>query len=271
MSNQLKVAFNEREVRATIKMMLEEVYNRPWINILTENSVVSVPTKAKVEGYIYRLMHHEPIQYILGTAHFYGHDFYVDPAVLIPRPETEELVDLILKRFGSDTNESVLDIGTGSGCIAISLKSARKNWHISASDVSEKALTVAKRNAKENACDIDFFLDDIRKSEIVYDYSIIVSNPPYIDDNELSKMSKNVLVYEPHLALFVEDDVLEYYRAIIAFAQRRLLQNGWIFFEIHEDHGCGVVELLKGQDYKKVELIQDLQGKDRMVCGRKVV
>ena len=268
--DQLRSDFNERETRAITKMMLEEVYDRPWMNILAENLDASAATKIKIDGYINRLGRHEPIQYILGKAHFYGLDFYVDPSVLIPRPETEELVDLILKRFGPETKESVLDIGTGSGCIAISLKSARREWAVEASDVSDKALNIARKNGQLNGQEVQFHLDDIRNSALKIDYSIIVSNPPYINDNELYKIDKNITEHEPKLALFVSGDVLQFYKSILDFCQSHLKPNGWLFFEVHEDHGSEVADLLNENCFESVELIQDLQGKGRMVCGRKI-
>ncbi len=240
-----------------------------------------------------------PIQYALGETEFFGLKFEVNPSVLIPRPETEELVVWVLEEKGSlngdkrsgerrkgnkdseglvnDEREktiSILDIGTGSGCIPITIK---KNWpeaEVSGLDISAEALQTAKRNALLNKVEVQFFQQDILNFYPVKEalpYSIIVSNPPYITQKEQKLMYNNVLDFEPHLALFVpEDDPLLFYRAIANYASFMLQKNGLLFLEINEKFGLETVELLKQKGFVEVELRQDFRGKDRMVRGVKV-
>ncbi|NRA93551.1 MAG: peptide chain release factor N(5)-glutamine methyltransferase, partial [Psychroserpens sp.] len=220
-----------------------------------------------------------PIQYITGYAHFYGLKLKVNRHTLIPRPETEELVALIRDhiRSGFGSNRiKILDIGTGSGCIPISLKTEFPNAEIFALDVSEKALEVARGNSELHQVTINFFQNDILN--VIYSdhlrevdtFDIIVSNPPYVRELEKDMMQANVLEYEPKTALFVEnDDPLKFYRAICEFAQIHLRSEGKLFFEINEYLGVETVQLLESYDFTKVELIPDLFGKDRMIFGVK--
>lgn len=215
-----------------------------------------------------RLKNQEPVQYILKTAHFYGYDFYVDNRVLIPRPETEELVHWILKDFPSDLKGGLIDIGTGSGCIALTLAKERPYWDISALDISDQALEVVKINNQELETGVETRIFNALEAESYggfKDLSIVVSNPPYIADNEGVGMMKNVFNYEPHLALFSGDDPLCFYRAIGGYARRVLRPFGALYFECHENYAHSVVDILSGQGYVNVEMKQDLQGKDRMI------
>lgn len=230
-----------------------------------------------------------PIQYVLAEADFFGLKFEVNPSVLIPRPETEELVSWVLeeKKVWSDVERSkepgsienqhiikILDIGTGSGCIPISIK---KNWPeatVSGLDISAEALQTAQKNALRNQVELTFFQQDILNFHPVKEaskYTIMVSNPPYILPSERQQMQSNVLDFEPAQALFVpENDPLLFYRAIANFAAVNLGHNGLLFFEINEKFGLEIVELLKQKDFVEVELRQDFRGKDRMVRGVKV-
>src|ERR1035437_4966195 len=221
----------------------------------------------------------KPIQYILGRADFYGCKIRVNEHVLIPRPETEELVDLILqetKDKGEGTSQiNILDIGTGSGCIAIALKKNIPDANISAIDVSEEALLVAKANAILNQTKISFLQAHILhltpQSPLPQErgrYDIIVSNPPYVRASEKEKMSKNVLDYEPHLALFVKDnDPLLFYKAISEFAKINLTPNGSLFFEINEALGSDVKKLLEEKGFMNAEVKKDMSGKERFAIG----
>lgn len=208
---------------------------------------------------------HEPIQYILGETEFYGLAFYVNSNVLIPRPETEELVDLIIKDQPK-SGANILDIGTGSGCIAISLAHSL-DAKVSAFDVSEKALEVAKDNALENEVDIEFIKEDIlNPKENMEKYDIIVSNPPYVTLSEKALMKDNVLKNEPHLALFVEDDnPLIFYKAISEYALTHLNKGGKLYFEINEQFGYETLELALKLGFSSGEVIKDLAEKDRIV------
>ncbi|MBO9584218.1 MAG: peptide chain release factor N(5)-glutamine methyltransferase [Flavobacterium sp.] len=213
-----------------------------------------------------------PIQYLLGKTNFYGLDFEVNENVLIPRPETEELVEWIINENSSpDKNKKIkiLDIGTGTGCIAISLAKNLPNAEVFAIDVSKKAIETAKRNAIRNDVDVTFMLLNILETEeFSNQFDIIVSNPPYVRNLEKLEIKKNVLDYEPHLALFVEDnDPLIFYRKIASLAKNGLQKNGKLYFEINQYLGKEMIELLDNMDFKNVELRKDIYENDRMVKG----
>jgi len=213
-----------------------------------------------------------PIQYLLGKTSFYGLDFEVNENVLIPRPETEELVEWIINE-NSKTDKTkklkILDIGTGSGCIAISLAKNLPNAEVYGVDISKKAIVTAKRNAIRNNVDVTFvFLDILKTDELRFNYDIIVSNPPYVRNLEKEEIKKNVLDYEPHLALFVEDnDALIFYRKIAALAKNSLLEGGQLFFEINQYLGKEMTYLLETMNFKNIELKKDIYDNDRMMKG----
>ena len=209
----------------------------------------------------------KPLQYILGTSHFMNLDFEVNSFVLIPRPETEELVEWILKNENDASPKTILDIGTGSGCIAIALKQGAPKWKISAVDVSEKALLVAKKNAKNNELDVEFYLEDILdEPSWPIGLDIIVSNPPYVLPSEKGKMKNNVLAYEPDLALFVpENDPLLFYKRIIEFGQKNLNQGGALYFEINPIFVKELSSFLKNHNFESVEVRKDFLKKPRMI------
>ena len=211
-----------------------------------------------------------PIQYLLGSTSFYGLDFEVNPNVLIPRPETEELVEWIIRnnsKIEKFKDLKILDIGTGSGCIAISLAKNLPNATVSAIDVSEKALATAKKNAQNNSVNVSFINQDILETEdLGQQFDIIVSNPPYVRNLEKEEIKKNVLDNEPHLALFVEDeDALIFYKKIAQLAQKNLTANGMLFFEINQYLGPETVALLEELQFKDIELRKDMYGNDRMI------
>jgi len=215
-----------------------------------------------------------PIQYLLGKTNFYGLDFEVNEHVLIPRPETEELVGWIIREnswIERLKNLKILDIGTGSGCIAISLAKNIPNAKVFAIDVSAEALAMAKKNAKNNNVEITFLLQSILETEdLKQDFDIIVSNPPYVRNLEKQEIKKNVLNYEPHLALFVEDnDALIFYRKIAKLAQKNLLENGQLYFEINQYLGTEMTDLLEKMNFKNIELRKDIYDNDRMMRGLK--
>ncbi len=210
-----------------------------------------------------------PVQYLLGTTHFYGLEFEVNPNVLIPRPETEELVDWIIESQNSEVRTQklkILDIGTGSGCIAISLAKNLPNSEVFALDVSEQALATAQRNAESNQVQIQFIHQSILETEdLGQQFDIIVSNPPYVRDLEKQEIKKNVLDNEPHLALFVADnDALLFYRKIAQLAQKNLSPTGQLYFEINQYLGQEMVALLKEMNFQNTELRKDVYGNDRM-------
>lgn len=222
------------------------------------------------ETVLSELKKERPIQYILGETEFFGLPFYVNENTLIPRPETEELVDWIL-RNQKDPKIKILDIGTGTGCIAISLAKNLPEAKVFALDVSDKALDVAKKNAERNSVSVTFLNQSILETEDLYQqFDIIVSNPPYVRNLEKEEIKKNVLEFEPHLALFVEDtDALLFYRKITELALKNLLENGQLYFEINQYLGKEMTDLLKKHNFTNIELRKDIYGNDRMIFGRK--
>ncbi len=211
-----------------------------------------------------------PIQYILGSTNFYGLDFRVNPTVLIPRPETEELVDWIILNHKNDYWDEplrILDIGTGSGCIAISLAKNIQNAEVYALDVSSNALAVAKENAETNKVDVVFIEKNILETnDLEQFFDIIVSNPPYVRNLEKAEIMNNVLSNEPHLALFVaDDDALIFYKKIADLAQKFLSEKGQLYFEINQYLGKEMLYLLRDKDFINIELRQDIYGNNRMI------
>ena len=213
----------------------------------------------------------KPIQYILGETEFFSNRFFVNENVLIPRPETEELVDWVLQEYPDKSEKiKILDVGTGSGCIAISLAKALPNAVVTAIDVSEGALKVAKRNAELNSVVTYFLQQDILRIETLPDkYDIIISNPPYVRELEKKEIRHNVLEYEPHLALFVPDNnPLLFYDKIATLAQQTLNPNGSLFFEINQYLGQEMQTLLEQKLFTEITLRQDLFGNDRMIKAK---
>lgn len=216
----------------------------------------------------------KPIQYILGHTEFYGLTFKVNPSVLIPRPETEELVEWVISSVGSWRLAvgNLLDIGTGSGCIAISLKKNLPEVHVSAIDISPEALKTAKENAELNDVHVDFIHANILNEKFDIEnskFEIIISNPPYITLDDKKQMHTNVTDFEPHTALFVpENDPLIFYSAIADFALKNLEKGGLLFFETNENYGEQIVELLTNKSFKNIELRKDMSGRDRMIVAQ---
>jgi release factor glutamine methyltransferase len=234
---------------------------------------ISSEEKEKFESAIYRLSQHEPIQYIIGETEFFGLKFKVDKNVLIPRPETEELVQWILNDIKESRTPSklrILDIGTGSGCIAISLAKNLPNAEIFALDISEKALKTARENADSNKVKVNFIQADILNMEALTEkFDLIVSNPPYVREMEKAEMHRNVLENEPDLALYVKDtDPLIFYRKIAKLAEESLIKDGSLYFEINQYLANETKEILKNTGFK-TELKKDIFGNYRMLRGSK--
>lgn len=232
------------------------------------NTDQEIKITTEFENALQDLLLQKPIQYIVGETEFYGLTLKVNNDVLIPRPETEELVDLIIKKSKSISHSiNILDIGTGSGCIAVSLAKNLPNARVFALDVSESALSVAKHNAKLHDVDIEFLHKDILQIlNFNTQFDIIVSNPPYVRALEKQEIKANVKDYEPHLALFVSDeDPLLFYKAIGQFAKEHLTKTGQLYFEINQYLGKEMIELLKDLKFKDIKLIKDLYGNDRMI------
>jgi release factor glutamine methyltransferase len=240
-------------------------------DILSEKKIeLDQDQNDRLRDFLQRINLHEPIQYILGEAEFYGRRFTVQPGVLIPRPETEELVKLALQ-LAPKISSRVLDIGTGSGCIPITLKLECPNSEVFATDISDQALLVSRQNARHLRADVKFFKSDILKEPLpVADLDIVISNPPYITEGEKAAMSKNVLDHEPSLALFVSDnDPLIFYRGVAVKAFDAMKNDGILLTEINERFGKEVKNLFTGIGYSEVEVVKDLFGKDRIVKGKK--
>lgn len=262
----MEVAYPRDEAEALAWWIAEEETGLSRSQILTGCKITK--NFAHVQEIVARLLHFEPIQYIFGHTQWCGLDLKVTPATLIPRPETAELVEAIdLFQFPNPkTSLRVLDVGTGSGCIAIGLKKRHPEWQMTGIDISEEAIEVAKENAKRNGEEIVFQKMDIFSDEIegIEHFDIVVSNPPYICEKEKENMCKNVLDFEPETALFVPDnDPLKFYRRI---AQLHLGQH--LFFEINEAYGNETVQLMCSNGYSDVQLIKDMYGKARIIEGR---
>ena len=235
---------------------------------LKESVVLTAEQESLIDSIITRLEQGEPLQYIEGKAPFYGMDFIVNPNVLIPRPETAELVDWIISD-NTTQHPHILDLGTGSGCIAISLSKQMPQATVEACDISEGALEVAKANNRENGTSVTFFHHDILDltTPLPHSYDILVSNPPYIMQSEATDMELHVTEWEPHTALFVPDnDALRFYRAIAEIGQTEALKvGGHIYVEINQALGKETAELFESYGYKEVTLRKDIFGNDRMI------
>ena len=256
------------EAQAMIRVICEDVFNYDPVDVaLRQESELPDFAPQRIADIIARLQRHEPLQYIVGSARFHGHRFKVTPAVLIPRPETEQLVDLIVdENPGSDLR--VLDMGTGSGCIAISLARALKFAQVDALDVSQDALAVARENASLLKVKVRFFESDMLAPQPAARYDIIVSNPPYVCWSERETMERNVLDYEPGQALFVPDnDPLLFYKAIVPYAAQSLERGGHLYLEINQRFGSEVKRLLEASGFDEVRIIEDSYGKPRFAAA----
>ena len=239
---------------------------------LKEEIVLSNEQEARLCRIIKRLQQGEPLQYIEGKAPFYGMEIAVNSSVLIPRPETAELVEWIVHDH-STQQPNILDLGTGSGCIAIALSRQLPHASISACDISAEALTVAKENARANKAPISFFAHDMLdlRTPLPHSYDILVSNPPYIRQSEAADMSIQVTEWEPHTALFVPDnDALRFYRAIAELGRTKALRpDGYIYVEINQALGKETVDIFESYGYQDVELRKDIYGNERMIRCKK--
>jgi release factor glutamine methyltransferase len=267
---ELSGIYDVLEVESFFYLILEEKRNLKQIDLALNPDLTFTDEEiADWSILVTELKKEIPIQYLLGKTNFYGLDFEVNSNVLIPRPETEELVEWIIKENSKvgKSNIKILDIGTGSGCIAISLAKNLPHAQVFAIDVSENALATAKRNAVANGVSVTFLLQNILEIEdLMQEFDVIVSNPPYVRNLEKEEIKKNVLDYEPHLALFVADnDALIFYRKIAELAQTNLRKNGSLYFEINQYLGKETVELLDNLGFKNIELRKDIYDNDRMI------
>jgi release factor glutamine methyltransferase len=273
--NRLGSIYDKGETSRITDWLMENVTgSRKAERMIYKNEALTAREEILLIQYTERLIQHEPVQYVLGETWFCGLKFYVDKNVLIPRPETEELVEWAgteIRSLISDKEKpaiKILDIGTGSGCIPISLKNKYSNAEVWACDISEEALAVAKKNAEVLNTEIEFIQLDILDNKAwgqLPQFDIIVSNPPYIPEADKQTMDNNVLSHEPHIALFVPDnDVLKFYRAIALFGKTHLKKGGQLYFEIHENLGMLTTQLLQVEGYT-TEMKKDMQQKDRMI------
>jgi release factor glutamine methyltransferase len=262
--------YESQEAKEIVFWLMEFYLGLRKIDVLGDKSFEKAIDWTNI---IERLNNNEPIQYILGETEFYGRRFLVNDSVLIPRPETEELVKYIIDKqktqFSVKRKQlSILDIGTGSGCIAISIAKELPNFIVSAYDISKNALETAKKNAELNKADVNFEKVDILKPPFIRSFNIIVSNPPYVTKQEIYRMQKNVLDFEPHLALFVEDsEPLIFYEAIANFAFNNLTDNGLVAVEINEALGEETANVFRRKGFSEVEIIKDMHQKDRFVSA----
>lgn len=268
---ELASLYDAYEAESFFYLILEEKHKLRQIDLALNHELSFSESDLVVwNSFLQELKKEVPVQYLLGKTSFYGLSFEVNENVLIPRPETEELVEWIINQTTKrDPSEvvKILDIGTGSGCIAIALAKNIPNAKVYAIDISKEALTTAKKNALHNDVDIIFMQKDVLALDVLKsDYDIIVSNPPYVRNLEKLEIKKNVLDYEPHLALFVEDDdALIFYRKIASLAQKNLLEKGELYFEINQYLGNEMTVLLKEMHFENIELRKDIYNNDRMM------
>ena len=265
MISELSLIYEMDELNSIYNLLSEDYLKIPRSKILLADEIyLNESNQNLFLSALERLKTHEPIQYILGKTTFMDLEFKVNSSVLIPRPETEELVRLMLKE--DLDGKEILDIGTGSGCIAISLAKNFLNAKVTALDISEDAIEVAKENAKLNNVEIEFTKADIFEYQSDKKYDVIISNPPYVLESEKSLMKKNVLDFEPELALFVDDDnALKYYEFILKFASKYLFKNGFLFFEINENYSKELVNICKLNSFLNIRVKSDNNNKNRFL------
>ena len=264
-SKQLEKVYDRREAETIAYLLLEDTFDVKRTDILVqETKDVSLD---KFENSINRLLNSEPIQYVTGIADFYGRKFHLSPGVLIPRPETEDLCELIIKENKS-ARPKIMDVGVGSGCITITL-AAELDGDVFGIDVSDKAIEIASGNAERLGIRSTFLISDVLQEELPENnLDILVSNPPYIPFQDQKDMRENVLEYEPEISLFVPDeDPILFYKCIGDCGINSLKSGGKLYFEIHENFGSRVKDYLQKVGYVDVNIHQDMQGKDRMISA----
>lgn len=269
--SELDESYELTEVDSFFYILIEHYLNlERFILALEPELMVSKTEEVPLFQALSRLKLHEPIQYIIGKTHFMDLELVVNKNVLIPRPETEELVQWVSDNHGDrNTAFKILDIGTGSGSIAVALAKNFAKAQVFALDISEEALEVAKENAKLNEVDITFLKANILDFDFKQKFDLIVSNPPYVREQEKKEMHRNVLENEPDLALFVSDeDPLIFYRKIVQFSRKNLNKNGILYFEINQYLGKETEQLLSDHNFSEIELRKDMFGNDRMLKGK---
>lgn|SRR5574344_319877 len=276
--HKLSTVYSQNEAKAIIFLVMEKLFRISSTDVYSGKiELLSVEEKKELESVFCRLMKNEPVQYVLGKADFFNNEFIVKPGILIPRPETEELVNRIINDSKSDVDDykyniNILDVGTGSGCIAIALSQHIKGATVTGWDISDIAVDISKQNALLNKEDVTFEKVDILDRQLPAkdnrSWDIIVSNPPYICDREKSSMEKNVLDYEPASALFVpDDDPLIFYKAITGYANANMQEYGKLYFEVNPEYAYDVEQLMKSSGFEYTEVYLDENKKARFVKG----
>ena len=269
---QLTARFAKDEAQAMARILIEDLLHLSLPHVLAGIiPPLSVQEGLLVKQAVSRLLDNEPIQYVIGSTTFCGNTFCVNPSVLIPRPETEQLVDMAIDIADLPEHVSIMDACTGSGCIAISIKKKRPDWEVYACDISAEALQTARENAKANGAEVHFTHTDVLSDKLLTGpFDIMVSNPPYVMDKEKSSMEPHVLKREPHLALFVTDDEpLIFYRALAQWGQRSRSSEGWMLAEINPLLSQETKALFEAQQYRDCTIINDNYGKERFIRCRK--
>ncbi len=272
MRSRIGEIYPKGETEAIIRLIFRQLKGWTPVDIVLHGQdSLSDSLRAEIEGIVARLEKHEPIQYILGEAHFYGYDFHVSEATLIPRPETEELIEMIVADADSRTDLRVLDLGTGSGVIAIALALHLKFPQVEALDISSQAIAVARQNASRLKAKVRLLQADIFNLPAQPDsLDIVVSNPPYVLESEKAQMEPNVLDYEPATALFVDDsNPLVYYTSIARFAAEALVAGGRLYFEINPLKAADMVSMVTSLGFQDVELHRDIHNRQRFLSGTK--
>jgi release factor glutamine methyltransferase len=266
--------YDEREASGISSLVMEHLTAKPkGLRLIHKSDVLTPEQEVVFNQYLEDLQKQRPVQYVLGEAWFGNLAFYVNEQVLIPRPETEELADWLLNdKVSARPGLSVMDIGTGSGCIAVYLKKKRLDLHVMASDISEAALDIAKKNGKTHNVEINFFLNDIRDNRQwskLPETDLMVSNPPYIPEKQKNSLDRHVKDFEPALALFVpNEDPIVFYKVIGAFAKTKLKPGGAIFLEIHHDYAREIMDWYTKNEFA-IELKKDFSGNNRMIMARR--
>ncbi|MDR1859562.1 MAG: peptide chain release factor N(5)-glutamine methyltransferase [Bacteroidales bacterium] len=263
---ELRPFYPAAEIEPLMRLIFAHLRGYGWHELLINmDKSLSADERLQVAAIVSRLQQYEPVQYVLGATEFYGLPFRITPDVLIPRPETEELVDWLL-HSPLPENVSVLDACTGSGCIAVAIAKQRPAFTVAGCDISDAALAIARENATKNATNVTFFNMDILKPAITPHYDVIISNPPYLTTDDKALMPENVLNFEPHQALFTpSNEPLQFYRALADMGMTTLSAGGCMFLEINELYGAECVALLRTAGYASVELRPDINGKPRMI------
>lgn len=271
---ELTSIYDKDEVKALFLFTVEEMFGlKRGTYPLKKEDIVIEKDAERFDEILRELKKNKPIQYIFNKATFYGESFEVNESVLIPRPETEELVDLILKQHSAQAGLHIMDIGTGSGCIPIILSKYLPGAQVTSMDISKEAIATARKNAGQLNAPVQFINADIFEWDYIFSeqqYDIIVSNPPYITPQEKASMQQNVLAFEPELALFIEDSApLIFYDVISSFALKHLAPQGDLYFEINQYLGPQTKELIEKKGFRPVKLLKDINGADRMIHAKK--